>query len=99
MNLREAKEILNNAGYTINESVDADDWYSSDARNELDRYMLNLVVPEVCKNCDITPEEFWKCFQDDPYMDYILPIGRSDIAKWANEGILRMTEEYNERNS
>ena len=99
MNLCEAKELLEKSGYTITESVDADDWYRSTARDELERYMLNLVVPEVCKNCNITTEEFWKCFQDEAYMDYMLPIGRSTIAEWANNGIKRMSEEYRLRNS
>ena len=99
MNLNEAKELLEKSGYTIMEAVDADDWYRSTARDELDRYMLNLVVPEVCKNCNITAEEFWKCFQDDAYMDYILPISRRTIAEWANDGIKRMSEEYRLRNS
>ena len=99
MNLNEAKELLEKSGYTISEAVDADDWYRSTARDELDRYMLNLVVAEVCKNCNITTGEFWKCFQDDAYMDYILPITRGTIAEWANNGIKRMSEEYRLRNS
>lgn len=99
MTINEAKEILKKSGYTINETVEADDWYHSDARNELERYMLNLVVPEVCKNCNITAEEFWKCFQDEAYMDYMLPLGPSTIAEWANDGIRRMTEKYRQRNS
>ena len=99
MDINEAKTILSENGYTLNENIDVGtDWYHSDARKALEDYMLNLIVPEVCKKCEITTEDFWKCFQNDFYMDYMLPLGPSMINDWANKAIRDMSNKYFERN-
>ena len=110
MNLNEAKQLLENSGYIISEStksakndnlmnedveISTNDWYRSNARKELEDYMISKVVPAVCKELGNLPtEKFWECFADDFYMDYMLPLGTGMINEWINKAVHDMYREY-----
>ena len=81
----------------MNEDVEisTNDWYRSNARKELEDYMISKVVPAVCKELGNLPtEKFWKCFADDFYMDYMLPLGTGMINEWINKAVRDMYHEY-----
>lgn len=57
--------------------------------------MISKVVPAVCKELGNLPtKKFWKCFEDDYYMDYILPLGTGMINEWINKAVHDMYREY-----
>ena len=81
----------------MNEDVEVStaDWYHSNARKELEDYMISKVVPAVCKELGNLPvEKFWDCFADDFYMDYMLPLGIGMLNEWINKAVHDMYREY-----